>query len=152
MGAESIVRQSKNVCYLCSPMIHYPVKILMAFGCTFEGGGNEFFDWLMRNGYPELGALSHAIQGDTEAKQWLMDNRFPHLAAIDSAIDEEEKAQQWLLKNHFEINFIFAKAVNNDEDALNWLEKNDMGVLVVVANKIRKYLDDKYLDYHKIHF
>ena len=40
-------------------MTHYPVKILMAFGCTFEPGGEEFFEWLMRNGYPELGALSN---------------------------------------------------------------------------------------------
>ena len=43
----------------------------MAFGCTFEPGGEEFFEWLMRNGYPELGALSNTIQGDHEAKDWL---------------------------------------------------------------------------------
>ena len=44
-------------------MTHYPIKILMAFGCTFEPEGDEFFEWLMRNGYPELGALSQTIQG-----------------------------------------------------------------------------------------
>ena len=56
----------------------------MAFGCTFEPEGDEFFEWLMRNGYPELGALSQTIQGDTKAKDWLMEHGFPHLAAIDS--------------------------------------------------------------------
>ena len=56
----------------------------MAFGCTFEPEGDEFFEWLMRNGYPELGALSQTIQGDTKAKDWLMNHGFPHLAAIDS--------------------------------------------------------------------
>ena len=79
-------------------MTHYPIKILMAFGCTFESEGDEFFEWLMRNGYPELGALSRTIQGDTKAKDWLMEHNFPQLAAIDSVIDKEEKAEQWLLK------------------------------------------------------
>ena len=45
----------------------------MAFACTFEPEGDEFFEWLMRNGYPELGALSQTIQGDTKAKDWLME-------------------------------------------------------------------------------
>ena len=33
-----------------------------------------------------------------------------------------------------------------------WLEKNELQIFLVIADKIRKYLDDKYLDYHKIHF
>ena len=61
----------------------------MAFGCTFDPEGDEFFEWLMRNGYPELGALSRTIQGDTKAKDWLMEHGFPQLAAIDSVIDKE---------------------------------------------------------------
>lgn len=133
-------------------MTHYPTKILMAFGCTFEPEGDEFFEWLMRNGYPELGALSHTIQGDTKAKDWLMEHGFPHLAAIDSAIDKEAKAEEWLLKNHFEVNLAFAKAINRDDDATDWLLKNELQVLVIIADKIRKYLDDKYLNFHKIHF
>ena len=50
----------------------------MAFGCTFDPEGDEFFEWLMRNGYPELGALSRTIQGDTKAKDWLMEHGFPN--------------------------------------------------------------------------
>ena len=56
------------------------------------------------------------------------------------------------MKNHFEVDLAFAKAINRDDDALNWLEKNELQVFLIIANKIRKYLDDKYLDYHKIHF
>ena len=111
--------------YFCSAMTRYPIKILMAFGCTFEPESDEFFEWLMRNGYPELGALSRTIQGDTEAKDWLMQHGFPHLAAIDSAIDKESIA---------------------------WLEKQELQVFIILADKIRKYLDDKYLNFHKIHF
>ena len=140
------------ILYFCSAMTRYPIKILMAFGCTFEPEGDEFCDWLMRNGFPELCALSQTIQGDTQAKDWLMEHGFPHLAAIDSAIDKEPKAEEWLVKNHFEVNLAFAKAVNRDDDAISWLEKNDLQVFVVIAKQIRKYLDDKYLNYHKIHF
>ena len=133
-------------------MTRYPVKILMAFGCTFEPEGDEFFEWLMRNGYPELGALNHTIQGDTKAKDWLMEHGFAHLAAIDSVIDKEEEAEKWLLKNHFEVNLAFARAVNRDDDATDWLVKNELQVFVIIADKIRNYLDDKYLNFHKIHF
>jgi len=138
--------------YFCSVMTHYPTKILMAFGCTFEPEGDEFFEWLMRNGYPELGALSQTIQGDTKAKDWLMEHGFPHLAAIDSVIDKEPKAEEWLIKNHFEVNLAFAKAINRDDDAIEWLEKKELQVFIILADKIRKYLDDKYLNFHKIHF
>ena len=141
-----------NCAYLCSVMTRYPIKILMAFGCTFEPGGDEFSDWLMRNGYPELCALSQTIQGDIKAKDWLMEHGFPHLAAIDSVIDKEEKAEEWLVKNHFEVNLAFAKAINLDDDASLWLEKNGLQVFVVLADKIHKYLEDKYLNFHKIHF
>ena len=81
-----------------------------------------------------------------------MEHGFPQLAAIDSAIDEEEKAEEWLVKNHFEVNLAFAKAVNRDENAREWLHKNELGVFILLADKIRKYLDDKYLNYHRIHF
>ena len=140
------------MCVFLQPMTRYPVKILMAFACTFEPEGDEFFEWLMRNGYPELGALSRTIQGDTKAKDWLMEHGFPHLAAIDSVVDKEEKAEEWLLKNHFEVNLAFAKAINRDDDATLWLEKNDLQVFIVIADKIHKYLEDKYLNFHKIHF
>ena len=120
-------------------MTHYPVKILMAFGCTFEPGSDEIFEWLMKNGYPELGAFSRAIQGEAKAKEWLL-------------IDKDENAEEWLLRNHFEVDLAFARAINCDDDATEWLEKRDLQVFVIIAKKIRKYLDDKYLDYHKIHF
>ena len=142
-----------NCAYLCGIMTHYPAKILMAFACTFEPEqGDEFSEWLMRNGFPELCALSQTIQGDTKAKDWLMEHNFPQLAAIDSVIDKEAKAEDWLLRNHFEVNLAFAKAINRDDDATEWLEKNELQIFIVIADKIRNYLDDKYLNFHKIHF
>ena len=81
-----------------------------------------------------------------------MEHNFPQLAAIDSVIDKEAKAEEWLLRNHFEVNLAFAKAINRDDDATEWLEKNELQIFIVIADKIRNYLDDKYLNFHKIHF
>ena len=133
-------------------MTRYTVKILLAFGCTFEPGSDEIFEWLMKNGYPELGAFSRAIQGEAKAKEWLMKNGFLQLVAIDNVIDKDENAEEWLLRNHFEVDLAFARAINCDDDATEWLEKRELQVFVIIAKKIRKNLDDKYLDYHKIHF
>ena len=91
-------------------------------------------------------------QGEAKAKEWLLKNGFLQLVAIDSVIDKDENAEEWLLRNHFEVDLAFARAINCDDDATEWLEKRDLQVFVIIAKKIRKYLDDKYLDYHKIHF
>ncbi len=37
-------------------MLDYPPKILIAFGETISGN-TEIFNWLLKNGYPELAAL-----------------------------------------------------------------------------------------------
>ena len=59
-------------------MLEYPAKILMAFGETFSLEGEQFYTWLMENGYPELAALSSGIRGSNEAIEWLMKNKYPH--------------------------------------------------------------------------
>lgn len=79
----------------------------------------------MRNGYPELGALSHAIQGDSGAKDWLLNNGYPQFAALDSAIDEEKPAQEWLQKP-FRTASLLSRAINNYEDALDWFQKRNL--------------------------
>lgn len=47
-------------------MINYDVKILMAFGESIRGN-EKIYTWLLKNGYPELAALSSAIRGSDEA-------------------------------------------------------------------------------------
>jgi hypothetical protein len=76
-------------------MLKYPAEILLAFGEAIDGQ-KTFLDWLMKNGYPELGALATAVRGSEEAFLWLMKNGYPDLAALDSAIDGREKAYHWL--------------------------------------------------------
>jgi len=62
----------------------YPVKILLAFDKAIQGE-NQFFEWLLENGFPELAALANAIRANTNAIDWLMANGYVHYAAFDAA-------------------------------------------------------------------
>ena len=79
-------------------MLDYDVKILTAFAMTFDNQGEDFYQWLLNNGYPELAALSEAIKGSKLAFKWLIDNKYHHLAAIDSVLDGSQNAKIWLRK------------------------------------------------------
>ena len=48
-------------------MLDYEPKILLAFAETLSGN-QEIFNWLMQNGYPELGALSMSMRGTRTPK------------------------------------------------------------------------------------
>lgn len=133
-------------------MLDYPVKILMAFGETFEPEGDEFYNWLLENGYPELAALSSGIKGSKEAIAWLMKNKFPQFAAFDGAIDKDVKAIGWLVKHKFDFLVVFADAINKKPEALKWLKSKDLGVFLRLAGKISAYGDKQSFDYHKLHF
>ena len=46
--------------YLSFVARQYPIKVLVAWGEAISGNG-EFRDWLLGNGYPELGLFVHAL-------------------------------------------------------------------------------------------
>ena len=132
-------------------MLQYPVKVLLAFGETFSE--NEgLLNWLLQNGYPELGALSSAIRGSEEAYLWLIKNGFRELAALDSAIDDNKQAYEWLnINKHFFL-AVISDACHNEAEAIAWLVKNDLQVFLNIAAKIRFFRDNQTFDHHKIHF
>lgn len=137
--------------YKTGDMLNYPVKVLLAFGETFSGN-TELHDWLLKNGYPELGALSSAIRGSDEALVWLMKNGFRELAALDSAIDDNEKAYNWLnLNKHFFL-AAFSDACHNQPEAVEWFMKKDLKIFLAIAAKIRFFRDNQTFDHHKLHF
>lgn len=150
---QEITHISFNLLCTFTKMLDYPVKILIAFGQTFnEEGGKEFFTWLLDNGYPELAALSSAIRGSREAFGWLMKNKYPHFAALDEAIDKSPKAYAWLRKHNFDFLVILADAVNQRSEAIEWLSKYKLFIFLDIAGKIRNYRDRQSFDYHKLHF
>ena len=61
--------------------MEYPAKVLLVWGEAISGHVG-LRDWLMKNGYPELGIFTFALRNKKEARQWLMDNGQPHLLAV----------------------------------------------------------------------
>ena len=55
--------------------LEYPAKVLLAWGEAISGH-TGLRDWLMRNGYPELGIFTFALRNQREARQWLIDNDY----------------------------------------------------------------------------
>ncbi len=133
-------------------MLHYPPKILMAFGETFDEEDGKFLEWLLKNGYPELAALSSGIKGSKEALDWLMKNDFPQFVALDGAIDNKAEAINWLRRYEFEFLIVFADAIHGKETALAWFKNKGLDIFVHLANKIKSYGDRQSFDYHKLHF
>ncbi|MCB0767680.1 MAG: hypothetical protein KDB95_10785, partial [Flavobacteriales bacterium] len=77
---------------------NYPAKVLLAWGEAISGHA-ELRDWLMKNGYPELGLFTFALRNKPEAREWLMKNGHPHLMAIITGIEGDTKALEWLERN-----------------------------------------------------
>ena len=136
--------------YLCT-MLDYPTKILLAFGETISGN-DKIFQWLLKNGYPELAALSRAITGSEEAFNWLMKNGYPHFAALDHAIDNKLQAREWLVRNHYELLVLFADACNERPEAVKWFRDHDLTIFLILAQKIIAFRNNQTYDYHKMHF
>ena len=138
---------------LVHDLLKYPPKILIAFGETIgENKRKDILQWLLKNGYPELAALSYAVQGSDEAVAWLMKNGFPELAALDAAIDEDQKAYEWLQKNNIPFHIVFADAVHGKGEAIEWFRQNKLNSLLAITQKIRQDRDNHTYDYHKLHF
>lgn len=135
-------------------MLHYPVKILLAFGEAISGN-RKIFNWLMNNGYPELAALANSLQTNEEAFEWLMKNGYPHFAALSNAVDDDNKAYIWLKKHKFVLLVVLADASRGKKEAINALHSKGLKVFVLIAKKILEIKNQQkldYDDYHKIHF
>lgn len=131
---------------------YYPARIWLAFGETFDGN-KAIIDWFLKNGYPELAALSHAMQGSDEAYGWLMKNQFLHLAAFDSAVTSEDpKAAVWLKKNKHPFLIVLADACRGKEQAIRWFHKHQLEGFLVIARKIKAFCDSMTYDYHRKRF
>jgi hypothetical protein len=131
---------------------YYHAKIWLAFGETFTGN-QEIINWLIKNGYPEVAALSHAMRGSDEAYTWLMTNGFLHLAAFDSAVTSEDpKAYQWLKDNKHLFLIVLADACRGKPVSLAWFRKHKLDGFLLIAMKIKAFCDSQTFDYHRKRF
>ena len=118
----------------------------MAFACSFDYGGEEFFDWLLNNGYPELAAFSNAIRGDVEAMKWLCQHNLNWLAILSNAIDGDDRARVWIGKHCNICNLMFAMACREDVDAIRWLLDRKYNIFLMMAKEVATVLNTQALE------
>jgi hypothetical protein len=129
----------------------YPAKVLMAWAEAI-GGHTELRDWLIKNGYPELGIFTYALHLKTDAREWLMKNGHPHLLAVITGVEGSKQALDWLEHNHFTILKRVALAGDGNEDVLHGLINDGHRELAMVAQRIhtvKTRIDEDNTDPHK---
>jgi hypothetical protein len=132
--------------------MQYPAKVILAWAEAINGN-RDIRDWLITNGYPELGLFVFALNNKTEARQWLIDNGFPHLMALINGAEGNPNALIWLKNFGYDILEKMARVGDNDEDALIWLLQNNLPDMAKVALKIREVkneIDANNNDMHRI--
>ena len=131
--------------------MEYPIKILVAWGEAISGN-KEIRDWLIQNGYKELGLFTYALRNKDDARDWLMKNGYPHLMALINGIEGNQAALKWLEKNNLNILRHMALAGDSDEAAFNWLLKNGHREFAMLAKKmeiVKVDIDNDNSDVHK---
>ena len=121
-------------------MKKYPAKIFLAWAEAIEGN-QEFVQFLMQNGYPELICVIDFLWGSTKAGQWFMVHNMPEWRAFSEYVgDENKEARQWLLNNNFDHLVLVGDAIYNKPGALQVLEKKGLPELVIIAQRLNKLL------------
>ena len=129
--------------------VKYPTKILLAWAEAISGN-SEIRDWLIVNGYKELGLFTFALRNMDDARMWLMENGFPYLLALINGIEGNQEALQWLETNGYKTLNIMALAANGNKSAKEWLLKNDK-LLAMIALKMEFVKDDIERDNNDVH-
>jgi hypothetical protein len=129
----------------------YPAKVLVAWGEAIAGHAG-LRDWLIKNGFPELGIFTFALRNKQDARQWLLDNGHPHLLAIITGIEGDKGALSWLDGHNMHVLQQVALTGDGSEEAFRWLLDHGHRELAIVGNKmhqVKRKMDEDYGDYHR---
>ncbi|MBP7409110.1 MAG: hypothetical protein KA941_10165 [Flavobacteriales bacterium] len=129
----------------------YPAKVLLAWGEAISGNAG-LRDWLIKNGYPELGIFTYALRNKQDARKWLMENGHPHLMAVITGIEGDKAALEWLERNQMHVLKQVALAGDGELDAFKWLVDQGHRELAMIGNKmhrVKRGMDEDYTDPHK---
>ena len=114
----------------------YSSKIILAWGEAVSWN-TEIRNWLMKNGFPELGLFCFALRNKDDARNWLLDNGFPHLMALINGAEGRAGAVTWLMKNDFNLLAQMALAADNDNSAMQWVHLNASKEMFLLTQKIQ---------------
>lgn len=117
----------------------YDVKLLLALNECLKGK-DQFTDFLMDNGFPELAALAGAIHSQTDALDWLLTHGYPEFAILSNAIDGEEVAIAWLKRYNCVLLSQFAAACRQELPAIKWFADQHLDVFVFLIQTIHDIL------------
>jgi len=130
----------------------YPSKVIIAWGEAISGNV-PIREWLMANGFPELGIFVHALNNQDDARTWLMENNFPHLMALINGAEGNPNALLWLKKNKYDVLEKMARAADNNEESLIWLLENNLPDMAAIAQRIclvKNEIERRNNDIHSI--
>lgn len=132
--------------------LNYDVKILLAWGESISGN-KKIIEWLMKNGYSELGLFHFALRNEDRSRQWLLDNKFPHLMALINGIEGNKKALEWLKVHGFETLFKMALIGDGHEDVYEELQQSELKLFAILAKKmqiVKDEIEEQNNDIHRI--
>lgn len=130
----------------------YPAKVLIAWSEAIKGN-KQIREWLMKNGYEELGIFVHALNNDDESREWLMTNKYPHLMAVINGAEGNKQALGWLENYKLLPLMHVARSGDGNEDSFKWLIANGHRELALVAKQIqvvKDRIEQDNQDMHKI--
>lgn len=129
----------------------YPAKVLVAWAEAI-GGNAPLRDWLISNGYPELGIFTFALRNKQDAREWLMKNGHAHLLAVITGIEGDGKALAWLDQHGMHVLKEVSLAGDGNEESFQWLLAHGHRELAMAAHRmhlVKSRMDDDYRDPHK---
>ncbi len=131
--------------------LNYSNKILVAWGEAISGN-TKIRDFLMKNGYKELGVFCFALTNDHKSLQWLIQNGYPHLAALIKASEEDQTAMGWLHEYKFDVLKFMALAIQGDKNAMKWLNTKDpfAGQLALKMKLVKDHIEERNNSVHQI--
>ena len=128
----------------------YPAKVLIAWGEAISGN-SKIREWLLKNGYPELGIFVYALNAKTDAQAWLMKNGHPHLMALVEASEGNEQAMDWLEKQKLDVLAHLARVGKGEDESYRWLIENGFSDFAVIGMKIREVVERVEADRTDVH-
>ncbi len=119
----------------------YDVKILLAWGESITGN-KKITEWLMKNGYSELGIFHFALRNEDRSRKWLLDNKFPHLLALINGIEGNKDALEWLQTHGYAILFKMALVGDGHEEVYEEMIQSELKLFAMLAKKMQRVKDE----------
>ena len=131
--------------------LNYSDKILVAWGEAISGN-SKIRDFLIKNGYQELGLFCFALTNDIKSLQWLLKNGYPHLAALVKAAEGDQQALDWLNHYKFDLLKFMALAAQGDKRSIAWLKHKDPFAMQLAykIKIVKDRIDERNNDVHQI--